>query len=608
MAHRTGAGMDDLLISGTADDGNDLRFCFHEIDLFSIHLSSVQGELPMSSSSTTAGWRGWLGQSLSRSKVTSRSRKETRRRSVLEQLEGRIVLSYIGVVDAAQQDRDAHRPTTTVGHQTDLVITQSGGNLVHNAGALSNVTGVTDWQSGGPATTVAADGSWTLDITPVVGDTIQLGDVTVPASNVPIQVSIGGNNGVSLAISDAGDATGRNFNVTSASVTGSGLAGSATFSAGALASLSIVGGLSDDTFDLNSVGTGSVTTYTIDGGPGNDVLNVKSSLADLNYGTAGVLTFNPGNFAVNYSSIETAQRHEARRGTGRHGQDVQCDRGPGVHECRRSPASPRPISAPRPAISSRRSTGATARRAPAGPSWPTAPPASTSWAVTPTHTRGPIRSTSPSPTWGVPARRSSARTTINVTSQGPVASSPDPIASTAAVAAAALTAQGVPVSGLDGIPLAGSPGATDVLVATFMDAGTIGSPSAYTASIAWGDGSTSAATRITASGTANGTVFSVFGNHTYANNGTFPVVVTITKPPFAVPSPGTPARHRRRRPSPRRRPRSPTPRSRPPRPSPRSVPPKGSSSPARWGPSPTSTRRPRSPSSRRSSTGATARR
>ena len=130
-------------------------------------------------------------------------------------------------------------------------------------------------------------------------------------------------------------------------------------------------------------------------------------------------------------------------------------------------------------------------------------------------------------------------TTINVVSQGLVNSSPDPIASTAAVAAAALTAQGVPIRGLDGIPLA--PGAADVLVATFIDAGTIGSPSDYSASIAWGDGSTSAATRITSSGTANGTVFSVFGNHTYATVGSFPVVVTITKAPFAVPSPGTPA-------------------------------------------------------------------
>ena len=70
----------------------------------------------------------------------------------------------------------------------------------------------------------------------------------------------------------------------------------------------------------------------------------------------------------------------------------------------------------------------------------------------------------------------------------------------------------------------------DVLVATFMDTGTPGSPSDYTASINWGDGSTATAdTRITSQGTPNGVVFSVYGNHTYAMAGSFTVVTTITK-------------------------------------------------------------------------------
>ena len=59
--------------------------------------------------------------------------------------------------------------------------------------------------------------------------------------------------------------------------------------------------------------------------------------------------------------------------------------------------------------------------------------------------------------------------------------------------------------------------------------GTPGLASTYTATIDWGDGSTAtAATRITAQGTANGTVYSVLGNHTYYADGTFPVTVTIT--------------------------------------------------------------------------------
>jgi large repetitive protein len=122
-----------------------------------------------------------------------------------------------------------------------------------------------------------------------------------------------------------------------------------------------------------------------------------------------------------------------------------------------------------------------------------------------------------------------AGTTINVTSTGPVSSSPSPIVSTASTAAAALTAQGVPISGSKGVPLNPATG-SDVLVATFTDAGTPGPASDYTASINWGDGSTPTAdTRITSQGTPNGVVYSVYGNHTYTTTGTFSVVTTITK-------------------------------------------------------------------------------
>ncbi len=72
-----------------------------------------------------------------------------------------------------------------------------------------------------------------------------------------------------------------------------------------------------------------------------------------------------------------------------------------------------------------------------------------------------------------------------------------------------------------------------MLVATFMDTGTPGSPADYTASIDWGNGTTTAATSITSQGTANGVVFSIFGSlagtDTYATFGTYPVTVTVTK-------------------------------------------------------------------------------
>ena len=50
----------------------------------------------------------------------------------------------------------------------------------------------------------------------------------------------------------------------------------------------------------------------------------------------------------------------------------------------------------------------------------------------------------------------------------------------------------------------------------------------YLATINWGDGSATTTGTITSQGTPDGTVFSVFGNHTYANPGTYPTTVTIT--------------------------------------------------------------------------------
>jgi len=58
-----------------------------------------------------------------------------------------------------------------------------------------------------------------------------------------------------------------------------------------------------------------------------------------------------------------------------------------------------------------------------------------------------------------------------------------------------------------------------VLVATFTDAdpaSMVGPPTSdYTATINWGDGTSSAAPRITAAGSPSGVVFSVYGNHSY---------------------------------------------------------------------------------------------
>jgi hypothetical protein len=98
---------------------------------------------------------------------------------------------------------------------------------------------------------------------------------------------------------------------------------------------------------------------------------------------------------------------------------------------------------------------------------------------------------------------------------------------TATVADAPLTSSGAALAGTEGQPLGAGSAAADVLVATFSDADPVGVVADYTGSIDWGDGTVSPATRITAGGTPSGVVFSVYGSHTYAEEGSYAVNVTI---------------------------------------------------------------------------------
>jgi hypothetical protein len=82
---------------------------------------------------------------------------------------------------------------------------------------------------------------------------------------------------------------------------------------------------------------------------------------------------------------------------------------------------------------------------------------------------------------------------------------------------AALSATGAPVSATAGAQL-------NATVATFTDADPAGTAADYTATIDWGDGSTSAGTI----GPAPGGGFAVGGSHTYANAGAYQTSLTIT--------------------------------------------------------------------------------
>ena len=75
-----------------------------------------------------------------------------------------------------------------------------------------------------------------------------------------------------------------------------------------------------------------------------------------------------------------------------------------------------------------------------------------------------------------------------------------------------------------GFSFAGPAGSTvSGTVATITDPNTIATPSSYSATINWGDGSSSAGTV----GGGNGS-FSVTGNHSYVAGGTYPITVAIT--------------------------------------------------------------------------------
>jgi hypothetical protein len=79
-----------------------------------------------------------------------------------------------------------------------------------------------------------------------------------------------------------------------------------------------------------------------------------------------------------------------------------------------------------------------------------------------------------------------------------------------------ISAKGQNLSGTEGVEASGT-------VATFTDPDTAATAGEYSASIEWGDGSSSSGT-ISGSGGS----FSVAGGHTYADEGTYPIAVKIT--------------------------------------------------------------------------------
>lgn len=106
---------------------------------------------------------------------------------------------------------------------------------------------------------------------------------------------------------------------------------------------------------------------------------------------------------------------------------------------------------------------------------------------------------------------------VTVTDSGGQTLTPTPGGIT--VAAAPVTAQGTTITGTEGNPATG-------IVVTFTSANPQATASDFRVIIDNGDGTTSPGT-VFSNGTANGTLFEVNGSHTYAENGTYPVGVSI---------------------------------------------------------------------------------
>ncbi len=339
--------------------------------------------------------------------------------------------------------------------------------------------------------------------------------------------STGGVN--ALALNDSGETSGQTYTIAGSRVTSTSFPSFVDFSGGGIATLSLTSGGHGDTFDFTGPVQSSVTAYNFsaDSGPGPNTLNVTSNVAALGVGTVGVISFGAGAPVVSYVNFQKVNVTKPATPPAGMGVSISAVEGQLLNN-----------------VIVASFTEADLGNSPANfvatINWGDGTPASAgviqanglnNYDIIGSHTYAASGTFTVNVTLtdlGSMGSTTVGGTLFTVTSNGPVNSIPNPILSVATVAAASLSAQGATVTGIEGSPLNPAPGG-DVLVATFMDSGAIGTPADYTASIAWGDGTTSTPTRITSQGTPNGVVFSVFGNNTYKEEGVYQITVTITK-------------------------------------------------------------------------------
>ncbi len=117
--------------------------------------------------------------------------------------------------------------------------------------------------------------------------------------------STGGTN--TLAIDDSADGAANTYNIVGSQVTATTFPAVIDFPGGGLRTLDLTSPGAGDTFNFTGPVQSDVTIYNFaaDGGPGPNTLNVTSSVSDLDYSTAGVLSFGTGEPVVNYKNFQT---------------------------------------------------------------------------------------------------------------------------------------------------------------------------------------------------------------------------------------------------------------------------------------------------------------
>lgn len=338
--------------------------------------------------------------------------------------------------------------------------------------------------------------------------------------------STGGAN--TLAVDDSSEGSGHTYTIAGSRITADNFATFIDFSGGGIGTVDLTTAGRGDVFNFTGPAQSTVSFFhfSASAGAGPNTLNVTSNVPTLSFATAGELGFGAGNPIIDYTNFQTI--------------NVTKPAAPPVGSSASfSAAFGQPLSNVVVASFIEDDLGNTAGDYAATIDWGDSSTSPGTFQLTGpnrynvlgSHTytaSGTFTITVTLTDLGSTGSTVVGVTAIHVTSTGPVPSTPDPIISTADIAVSTLTAQGATVAGREGTPL--NPVAGEgVLVATFVDNGVLGSIGDYSATIDWGDGDTTAPTRITSQGTPNGVVFSVFGNHSYADEGTDAVNVTITR-------------------------------------------------------------------------------